>query len=73
MNEIESNYFKEHNTLVNPDEFLLNNIKDYHYEVMDEGDHVWMAFYFENGKTGHLNVFLNDGKIHTRYEEWNDE
>ena len=26
----------------------------------------------ENGSTGHLNIFLNDGRIQTRYEEWND-
>ena len=58
--------------LYNPDEFLLNDIKSYHYEVMDEGHHVWMAFYFGN-KTGHLNIFLNDGKIQTRYEEWDDD
>jgi hypothetical protein len=56
--------------LYNPDEFLLDDIKAYHYEVMDEGNHVWMAFYFENHKTGHLNIFLKDGKINTRYEEW---
>jgi hypothetical protein len=47
-------------------EFLLDNIKSYHYEVMDEGEHVWMAFYFEDGRTGHC------GKINTRYEEWNE-
>jgi hypothetical protein len=56
--------------LTNPDEFLLDNVKAYHYEVMEEGSHVWMGFYFENHKTGHLNIFLKDGKIHTRYEEW---
>jgi hypothetical protein len=39
---------------------------------MDEGEHVWMAFYFEDGRTGHLNIFLNNGKINTRYEEWNE-
>jgi hypothetical protein len=70
MNERESDYFKENDMLVNPDEFLLDDIKSYHYEVMDEGEHVWMAFYFENGKSGHLNIFLNNGKINTRYEEW---
>jgi len=59
--------------LYNPDEFLLDNIKSYHYEVMDEGNHVWMAFYFQNGSTGHLNIFTNDGKIQTRYEEWTDD
>jgi hypothetical protein len=58
--------------LYNPDEFLLDNIKSYHYEVMDEGFHVWMAFYFEDGRTGHLNIFNNCGKINTRYEEWNE-
>jgi len=42
--------------LYNPDEFLLDNIKGFHYEVMDEGEHVWMAFYFEDGRTGHLNL-----------------
>jgi hypothetical protein len=70
MNEIESDYFKENDMLVNPDEFLLDDIKSYHYEVMDEGEHVWMAFYFENGTSGHLNIFLNNGKINTRYEKF---
>jgi hypothetical protein len=60
-------------TLFNPDEFLLDNIKSYHYEVMDEGEHVWMAFYFPDNRIGHLNIFLNNGKINTRYEEWNDD
>jgi len=70
MNERDTDYFKENKMLVNPDEFLLDNIKAYHYEVMDEGYHVWMNFYMENGNTGHLNIFLYDGKINTRYEEW---
>lgn len=72
MNERESDYFKEHKELINPDEFLLDNIKSFHYEVMDEGEHVWMAFYMEDGTTGHLNIFRNNGKINTRYEEWDD-
>jgi len=58
--------------LYNPDEFLLDNIKSFHYEEMSS-EHKWMAFYMENGRTGHLNIFLKDGKIKTRYEEWNDE
>ena len=57
--------------IYNPDEFTLDNIKMYHYEVMDSSKHTWMAFYFENGKIGHLNIFLKNGKIETRYEEWN--
>ena len=55
--------------LYNPDEFLLDNIKSFHYEVMDPEQHIWAAFYME-GKIGHLNIFLKDGKIQTRYEEW---
>ena len=73
MNERDTDYFKETRMLVNPDEFLLDNIKGFHYEVMDEGEHVWMAFYMEDGTTGHLNIFRNNGKIQTRYEEWDDD
>jgi len=59
--------------LYNPDEFLLDDIKSYHYEVMDPGKHTWMAFYLENGRIGHLNIFIRDGKLETCYEEWDDE
>ena len=58
--------------LYNPDEFTLDDIKMYHYEVMEAGKHIWMAFYLENGKIGHLNIFLKNGKIETRYEEWDE-
>jgi len=58
--------------LTNPDEFLLDNVKAYHYEVMEEGKHVWMSFDLENGNMGHLNIFLKDGRIQTRYEEWDE-
>jgi hypothetical protein len=27
----------------------------------------------EDGRIGHLNIFLKDGKLETRYEEWSDE
>jgi hypothetical protein len=57
--------------IYNSDEFTLDNIKMYHYEVMSP-EHKWMAFYFENGKIGHLNIFLKNGKIETRYEEWDE-
>lgn len=69
MDERTTEYFRETGTLVSPDEFLLHNIKSYHYEVMDDGKHVWMAFHMEDGTIGHLNIFLNDSKIQTRYEE----
>ncbi len=72
MNERDTEYFKKEKWLVNPDEFLLDDIKAYHYEVMDEGQHVWMSFYLADGSTGHLNIFLNGGRIQTRYEEWDE-
>jgi len=56
--------------LYNPDEFIVNDIKMLHYEVMDPNKHIWAAFYLENGRTGHLNIFLIDGRLETRYEEW---
>jgi hypothetical protein len=27
----------------------------------------------EDGRIGHLNIFLKDGKLETRYEEWEAE
>jgi hypothetical protein len=55
--------------LYNPDEFIVNDIKSFNYEVMDK-NHIWAAFYLENGRIGHLNIFSNGGKLETRYEEW---
>ena len=58
--------------LHNPDEFLLDDIKAYHYEEMSL-EHKWMSFTWEDGRIGHLNIYLKDGKLETRYEEWSDE
>jgi len=58
--------------LYNPDEFVLKDVDMVHYEVMDKGTHTWCAFYLKNGTIGHLNIFLKDGKIHTRYEEFDE-
>ena len=55
--------------IYNPDEFIVNDIKSFNYEVMDK-NHIWAAFYLENGRIGHLNIFSNGGKLETRYEEW---
>ncbi len=59
--------------LYNPDEFIVNDIKMFHYEVMDPGKHIWAGFSLQNGRIGHLNIFSNDGKLETRYEEWDKE
>jgi len=58
--------------LYNPDEFIVNDIKSFNYEVMDK-NHIWAAFYLENGRIGHLNIFSNGGKLETRYEEWDKD
>jgi len=55
--------------LYNPDEFIVNDIKSFNYEVMDK-NHIWAAFYLNNGRIGHLNIFSNGGKLESRYEEW---
>ena len=59
--------------LYNMDELVLKDVDMVHYEVMDEGEHVWLAFYKKDGTIGHLNIFNNAGKINTRYEEFDDE
>jgi hypothetical protein len=64
------NQYNTDKELYNPDEFIVNDIKSLHYEVMDPNKHIWAAFYLENGRTGHLNIFLIDGRLETRYEEW---
>jgi hypothetical protein len=53
----------------NPDKILIENIKSFNYEVMDK-NHIWAGFSLQNGRTGHLNIFSNGGKLETRYEEW---
>ena len=56
--------------LYNPDEFIVNDIKMFNWEVMDPGKHVWAALYLDNGRIGHLNIFSDGGKLSVRYEEW---
>ena len=40
----------------NPDEFVLENVKMVHYEVMEQGKSVWLGIYLNNGKMYHLNI-----------------
>ena len=56
--------------LYNPDEFIVSDIKMFHWEVMDPGKHVWAALYLDNGRIGHLNIFSDCDKLSVRYEEW---
>ena len=59
--------------LYNPDEFIVNDIKMFHWEVMDPGKHVWAALYLDYGRIGHLNIFSDCGKLSVRYEEWDKD
>jgi hypothetical protein len=39
-----------------PDEFVLEDVRMVHYEVMEEGRAVWMGLYLNNGTIYHLNI-----------------
>lgn len=40
----------------NPDEFVLEDVKMIHYEVMHPKEHSWIGIYLNNGKIYHLNI-----------------
>ena len=43
-------------TIQNPDEFVLEDVKIFHYEVMEQGKAVWLGIYLNNGKMYHMNI-----------------
>ena len=43
-------------TIQNPDEFVLEDVKMVHYEVMEQREAVWLGIYLNNGKMYHLNI-----------------
>jgi hypothetical protein len=69
MNERESNYFKENDMLINPDEIVVENIQMFHLENMTP-EHLWCAVYGYDGRIFHLNISAKGGKL-TYY--WSDE
>ncbi|CAF34116.1 Hypothetical-Protein / belonging to T4-LIKE GC: 797 [Synechococcus phage S-PM2] len=42
----------------NPDEIVLEDVRLFHYETMEEGRHVWMG------------IYTNDGKILPHEHQW---
>ena len=40
----------------NPDEIILENVKLFHYEVLEQGKAVWLGIYLNNGKMYHMNI-----------------
>jgi len=53
----------------NPDEIVLENVRMFHYETMEEGRHVWMGIYMEDGSIYHLNVGCHGGKLNVYYSD----
>ena len=53
----------------NPDEIVLENVRMFHYETMEEGRAVWMGIYMPDGKIYHLNVSCHDNKLNVYYSD----
>ena len=53
----------------NPDEIVLEDVKMFHLESMNE-DTLWIGVYGQDGKIYHLNISAYHGKL--RYY-WSDE
>ena len=53
----------------NPDEIVLEEVKMFHLENMNERT-LWIGVYGENGKIYHLNISANGDKL--KYY-WSDE
>lgn len=48
----------------NPDEFVLEDVKMVHYEVMYPKEHSWIGIYLNNGKIYHLNIIGDNLKVY---------
>ena len=40
----------------NPDEIVLENVKMFHYEVMEPSRAIWAGIYLQDGRMFHLNI-----------------
>lgn len=54
-------------TIKDPDEFVLEDVKMIHYEVMHPKEFVWMGIYTNDGKIYHLNITGDNLKV--RYSD----
>ena len=48
----------------NPDEIVLEDIRMFHYETMEEGRHVWIGIYMNDGKIYHMNISGDNLKVY---------
>ena len=55
--------------LTNPDEIVLENVKMFHLESMNERA-LWIGVYGQNNKIYHLNISAKDDKL---IYYWSDE
>jgi len=53
----------------NPDEVVLRDVETFHYEVMEEGRHVWIGIYTNDGKIYHMNIACNNDKLNVYYSD----
>ncbi|AFK66356.1 hypothetical protein SWPG_00107 [Synechococcus phage S-CBM2] len=51
----------------NPDEIVLEDVRMVHYETMEEGRHVWIGIYTNDGKIYHMNIGCNNDKLNVYY------
>jgi hypothetical protein len=52
----------------NPDEIVLEDVRMLHYETMEEGRHVWLGIYMNDGKIYHMNISGTDLKVYYSHE-----
>ena len=48
----------------NPDEIVVEDIKMFHMEMMDDG-FMWIGIYHNNGQIDHLNITAKGKKLST--------
>jgi hypothetical protein len=48
----------------NPDEIVLEDVRMFHYETMEEGCHVWIGIYGNDGKIYHMNISGDNLKVY---------
>ena len=53
----------------NPDEIVLEDVRMFHYETMEEGRHVWIGIYTNDGKIYHMNIGCNNDKLNVYYSD----
>ena len=51
----------------NPDEIVLENVKMFHYETMEEGRHVWKGIYMDDGRIYHMNISSHENELNVYF------